>query len=37
MSIICIAKGTATIALGKYHTEPCKTWKKSHAFRVRIC
>lgn len=22
---------------GKYHTEPCKTWKKSHAFRVRIC
>lgn len=22
---------------GKYHTEPCKTWKKCHAFRVRIC
>ena len=26
-----------SFALGKYHTEPCKTWKKCHAFRVRIC
>ena len=23
--------------LKEYHTEPCKTWKKCHAFRGRIC
>lgn len=30
-------QGSIPLPWGKYHTEPCKTWKKCHAFRVRIC
>ena len=42
VTVLVYVSGTGAVtghsfALGKYHTEPCKTWKKCHAFRVRIC